>query len=392
MQKSTTTNTDNENRNRIRLVTADTTRRIGTRPRFSRWAVGAAIALAALPAALAQPSFFVTELPIPVGYDVSVPYQINDQGFVAGSVARPNGQPFAAIWKGGAVQLLGGLNHATYSIANAINSTGVVAGEGDDGDGRPLGWVTSQGKLVNFYSNNGGNTRPLAIDDTGVIGGYFIKGFDSQWRGGIWKIDPKDARKSTLFTLPVLAGGDPTTASAISFAFNKKMQAAGYSSNSAIGQHAVFWNNDAAHTIVDLGVFGNDWSSIANSLNDLGQVVGTSHPPFGSRPTLWQNDAAHTAVELPLLAGDNYGSADLINKNGMIIGWSAVSQPGTWNVGPSRIVIWSDGVPYALQSLIVQSGAGWTINQVMSINNLGQMAALATRNGVMRAVVLNPMQ
>ena len=392
MQKSTTTNTKIENRHRTRLVTADTTLRIGARPRLSRWAVGAALALAALPAAFAQPSFFVTELPTPAGYDVSVPYQINDQGFVAGSVARANEQPVAAIWKGGAIQLLGRLKDGTYATANAINATGVVAGEGDDGDDRPLGFVTSQGKLVNFFSNNGGNTRPLAIDDTGVIGGYFIKGFDSQWRGGIWKIDPKDPRKSTLFTLPVLAGGDPTTASAIPWGFNKKMQAAGYSSNSAISQHAVFWNNDAAHTIVDLGVFGNDLTSLANSLNDLGQVVGTSHPPFGSRPVLWQNDAAHTAVELQLLSGDNYGSADLINKNGTIIGWSAVSEPGTWNVGPRRIVIWSDGVPYELQPLIVQSGTGWTINQVMSINNLGQIAALATRNGVMRAVVLNPVQ
>jgi uncharacterized membrane protein len=362
------------------------------RPRgLKHLAVGAAVALAAIPAALAQPSFFVTELPVPAGYDSSAPYQINDQGFVVGGSQRGSDE-VATVWKGSTVQLLGKLNHGTYSNANAINSTGVVAGEGDDGDGRPLGWVTSQGKLVNFYSNNGGNTHPIAINDSGLIGGYFIKGFDSQWRGGIWKIDPKDARKSTLTTLPILPGGDPASAWAISIAFNKNMEAAGYSTNSAIGQHAVFWKNDAAHTVVDLGVFGSDWSSLAYSVNDLGQVVGQSNPPFGSRPILWQTDAAHTAVELPLLPGDNYGAANLINNAGTIVGSSAVSEPGTWNVSGSRIVIWSGGVPYELQSLIVQSGTGWTINAVQSINNLGQMAALATRNGVMRAVVLNPAQ
>ncbi|MEY2501078.1 MAG: hypothetical protein QOI07_1412 [Verrucomicrobiota bacterium] len=353
-------------------------------------AAAAAIALAAIPAAYAQPSFFLSELPTPAGYEFSVPYQINDQGFVAGSSTRGSDQ-VATIWKGGAAQLLGKLKDGTYSQANAINSKGVAAGEGDDGDGRPLGVVTSAGKLVNFFSNNGGNTRPVAINDAGEVGGYFIKGFDSQWRGGIWKIDPKDPRKSTLITLPILPGGDPTTASAISFAFNKTSQATGYSSNSAIGQHAVFWKNDAAHTIVDLGVFGSDWSSIANNLNDLGQVVGESHPPFGSRPVLWQNDAAHTAVELPLLSGDNYGSANLINSNGTIVGWSAYDEPGTWNVGPSKIAIWIGGVAYDLQSLVAQSVDGWVINQVMSINNLGQMAALATHNGVIRAVVLNPL-
>ena len=47
-------------------------------------------------------------------------------------------------------------------------------------------------------------------------------------------------------------------------------------------------------------------------------------------------------------------------------------------------------MPYDLNSLVVQSVDGWTINGVTSINNLGQMAALATRNGVMKPVVLNP--
>jgi uncharacterized membrane protein len=383
MQVSTTTTT-------APTTITSTFRRSIRRPRVSRWAVGAAVALAALTPAFAQPTFFLTELPTPAGYEGSSPSQINDQGLIVGDSIRGSDR-VATLWKAGKVQLLGKLDKGSYSTAMAVNSTGVVVGDGDDGDGRPLGFITSSGKLVNFYSNNGGNTRPLAISDSGLVGGYFIKGFDSQWRGGIWKIDPKDARKSTLTTLPILAGGDPTTASAVSFAFNKNMQAVGYSTNSAIGQHAVFWNNDSAHSIVDLGVFGSDWSSLAYSLNDLGQVAGVSNPPFGSRPVVWQNDAAHTAVELPLLPGDNYGSAHLINNAGTAVGYSAVSEPGTWNVGPERIVIWISGTPYELQSLVAQSVDGWTINYVASINNLGQMAALATRNGVMKPVVLNPL-
>jgi len=360
------------------------------RHRLERCAITAAVALAALPAAFAQPSYFVTELPIPAGYESSVPYQINDQGFVVGASTRGSDQ-VATVWKAGTARLLGKLKDGTYSIANAINASGIIAGEGDDGDGRPLGWVTSGSQIVNFFSNNGGNTRPISINEAGVIGGYYIKGFSSTWRGAIWKIDAKDARKSTKTDLPILPGNDPLNASAISFAFNKSLEAAGWASNSQIGQHAAFWKNDAAHTIVDLGVYDADWSSVANNLNDLGQVVGESHPPFGSRPVLWQNDAAHTAVALPFLPGDNYGSAQLINSSGTIIGWSAVSEPGTWNVGPSRLVMWSGGVAYELQSLLASSAAGWTINNVMSINNLGQMVALATRSGVMRAVVLSPL-
>jgi uncharacterized membrane protein len=105
---------------------------------------------------------------------------------------------------------------------------------------------------------------------------------------------------------------------------------------------------------------------------------------------MWQNNAAHTAVELPLLQGDNYGSADLINNSGTIVGWSAATEAGTWNVGPSRVVVWIGGAVYDLQLLVPQTADGWTISQVMSINNLGQMAAIGFRNGVARAVVLSP--
>jgi len=155
-----------------------------------------------------------------------------------------------------------------------------------------------------------------------------------------------------------------------------------------ISQHATFWKNDAAHTIVDLGVFGSDWSSVASDLNDLGQVVGTSLPPFGNRPVLWHNDAAHTALELSLPPGDNFGSARLINNEGTIVGDSAASESGTWNVTPSKIVIWVGGIVYDLQSLIAASAPDWTISEILDINNLGQLCGHATHNGQTHAIVL----
>src|SRR4051794_34974046 len=51
---------------------------------FARWSVSGAIALATASAALAQSRYMVTELPDPVGYSGSAPYQINDQGIVSG--------------------------------------------------------------------------------------------------------------------------------------------------------------------------------------------------------------------------------------------------------------------------------------------------------------------
>ena len=355
----------------------------------SHWLTLSVGMLASIAAVNAQPRFTLQELPIPAGYDWASPTQINDQGYVVGSSthAADNNQ-VATVWKDGTVKVLGKLKDGTYSVATAINSKGTIVGDGDDGDSRPLGWVTSGSTLVNFFSNNGGNTRPIAINDKGEVGGYFVKGFSSPWRGAIWTINAKDARKSTMVTLPVLPSADPVNANAISFAFNEWNQAAGWC-DSAVGQRAVLWNNDAAHSIVDLGVFGSDWTSVASGINDLGQVVGESHPPFGSRPVLWNSDAAHTAIELPLLPGHNYGSASLINNAGTIVGSSAYDEPGTWNVSDSHIAIWIGGQVYDLQSIVDQS-SGWTVVEITSINNLGQMAASAMRNGAFKAVVLNP--
>jgi hypothetical protein len=175
-------------------------------------------------------------------------------------------------------------------------------------------------------------------------------------------------------------------------AFDQSMQGVGYCGDFNVGQRAVFWNNDAAHSIVNLGVFGSDWTSDASGLNDIGQTVGASYPPFSSRAILWNNDAAHTAFELPLLPGDNYGSAKLINNQSTIIGMSAVNEPGTWNVSPSSLVIWVGGQVYDIQSLVREAADGWRIVEIYSINNLGQLAGLASKDGVLHGVILNPIQ
>jgi len=99
---------------------------------------------------------------------------------------------------------------------------------------------------------------------------------------------------------------------------------------------------------LSIWVFGDDWTSEAYAINDIGQVVGESHPPASSRPILWHNDAAHTAFDLPLFPVDNYGTARLINNSATIIGTSAYAEPWTWNVTHSRMVIWIDGEIYDL--------------------------------------------
>jgi len=318
------------------------------------------------------------------------PYSINDVSYVAGTC---DGN--AVVWRGGAATNLGRLAGGTYANASYINSLGVAVGDSDTGNGRPQSWVSTPAGLYNIFPNNGGNTHALFIGENGYIGGYYTKslsGGTSSWHGAIWVRDPKDPSRYRETDLPFLPGGINTKyTGSVPMAFNQLGQAAGYASNDQIGQHAVFWKNDAAHSVVDLGVFGSDWSSLGWGMNDLGQVVGESHPPYANRAILWNNDAAHTAIELPLLAGDNWGAAHMINNLGQVIGTSAYVAPGTMSGTASRYVIWRDGGVFDLQTLLDPvTGAGWTIDYVAGINNLGQIVGIGMQNGASAVFVMTP--
>jgi uncharacterized membrane protein len=347
--------------------------------------------------ALAQPRYAITDLGVLSGTAISLAANLNDRGDVVGSCQSVSGSfnDVGFVWRNGVMTSTGKLPKGNYSDATAINLSGAVVGDGDTGDFRPQSWVTTASGLVNFFPNNGGNTHAIGINNSGAICGYYTKslsGRTASWRGAIWTVDPKDPRKYRTTDLPAIPGNDATFTSAISWAFNQAGQAAGWAVNDIIGQHAAFWNNDAAHSVVDLGTFPGDWSSIAWGMNDLGQVVGESHPPFGSRPVVWNNDAAHTAIELPLLPGDNYGIASRINNLGQVLGSSAAGELGTWNVGPARLVLWRDGDVFELQTLHdPATGAGWTITTASAINNLGQIVGTGIHNGQTRAFLMTPL-
>lgn len=346
-----------------------------------------------LTSAPAQPLYSLTDLGKLPGNELSVATCINDHSDTAGACNSPTMNQVAVAWRNGVLANLGKLPKGTWSYASAINLSGVVVGDGDTGDGRPQSWVTTPSGLLNFFPNSGGNTHTIGINNAGVICGYYTKSLSgnvSSWRGAIWTVDPKDPTRYRETDLPVIPGINGKYTSSIPWAFNQYGQAAGWAVNDIISQHACFWNSDAKHTIVDLGVFPGDWSSIAWGMNDLGQVVGESHPPGSSRPVLWNNDAAHTPSELPLLADDNYGIANRINNLGHILGSSAVVDPTTGNAGPARLVIWRDGGVFEVQSLLNASGAGWTITSITGINNLGQIVGFGTANNETHGFVLTP--
>jgi uncharacterized membrane protein len=334
-------------------------------------------------AATAQTTYRIVEQ----GTSNCVVSAIDDSSDLAGQC-----NTVATDWRSGVAAGLGRLPNGTYSLAQSINSRGVAVGDGDNGDGRPRAVLYRNGSATDI-DPSAANAHALRITEAGVVAGNYLKGFGvcNNWSAAIWV---EDAAKAGLFHRTDLApypGGDGKARCEFATAANETMQVVGSMQNSLFGQMGAFWNNDARHTLSLLQPLAGDWSSVAWGVNDLGQAVGDSHPPFSSRPVVWKNDAAHTPVELPVLPHDNYGSALAINNLGEVLGTSAYAVPNTWNVGPSRFVIWRDGGVFELESLLdPASGAGWKITSVTGINNHGQIAGAGTHNGLPSSFVMTP--
>lgn len=345
--------------------------------------------------AAAQTPYTLTDLGTLPGCTASYPNNLNDKGDVVGycvGLGANSQQGF--VWRNGALAASGKLKDGTYSETRAINAQGVAVGIGDSKSAAMLGWVTTSGGLYNFFSNNGGYTLPTFIGDNGYIGGRYTSsnsGWVASGKGCLWTPDPKDPRKYRKNILPIIPGGiDPTVSYAFPNAFNQRGEAAGYATTDQIGQHAVLWKNDAAHTIVDLGTVLDGYLATANGMNDVGHIVGEVYDGAHAQPVLWNNDAAHTAQVLPMLPGDNMGTTVDVNNAGVIIGSSAHHDIAN-QVGPTHAVVWENGAPSDLQAWLDQAtGFGYTLTEVRGINNAGQIAAVAVRNGQTRAVLLTP--
>jgi uncharacterized membrane protein len=113
---------------------------------------------------------------------------------------------------------------------------------------------------------------------------------------------------------------------------------------------------------VDLGAFGDDWSS-ATAVNDSEEIVGQS----GFRPVIWLNRQIQA---LPLPAGASYGTAVSINSSGYVVGW--VLDSG-WH---QRAVVWNGTASvsyldntYATSSATMINDAGEITGWVQATND-----------------------
>jgi len=273
--------------------------------------------------ALSQITYSITDLGT-VGGNNSIPYWITNTGDVIGHSETGEFDAFGNTiihsfrWRNGVMEDLGTLGD--------VNSTGL--GGNDKGEVVGNNWYNVNHALV-WYNG--------ATSDLGTLvgpGGY-------SWAQQV----------------------------------NDEDQAVGASAAADGTFHAVLWNRGVINDLGTLGGPNTSTFSLANGINDLGQVVGDSQqnttvdPILGFPafyPTLWDNGVATKLGGVPsyAFAGDAFN----INNKSQVVGRIAVADPNEGAV--AHAYFWQSSV---MRDLGVPAGLGDDNSEANSLNDNGQI-------------------
>ena len=179
-----------------------------------------------------------------------------------GKEGEPNFYTHAALWPNNDTEAidLGFLGQGTplnYSEAYGVNDLTHVVGNSAVGSAIH-GFLWRNGQMTDL-----GVGEAKAINNTGIIAGRSIL------NAVVWEYDPANpGRAPRIRQLPIPAGFFSATSTAV----NDSGDVVGYAGSPNIDSHAVLWRNGMA---IDLGVWPGGHYSVANGINNLGQIVGT---------------------------------------------------------------------------------------------------------------------
>ena len=141
--------------------------------------------------------------------------------------------------------------------------------------------------------------------------------------------------------------------------------------------------------------------SFATFIHPTTGVVVGSADTGDSRPQGFVKKGAAAATNVfPNNGGNTH--ALRVDTAGKVYGYfiggrSTAWQGGVWTPNPKKAgaytqtIMGGNGIPYPVQqSLDPVTGAGWNILSMAGLNNVGQIAATGTKNGVSRALLLTP--
>ena len=336
-----------------------------------------------------KPNYKVLDLGT-LGGSLSIAFGLNDRGQVEGFSTRlGDGSVHAFVWRDGIMTDLGTLGGPNSESFFGPNERGQAAGvselstpdpNGEDFCGfgthlRCLPFLWQFGIMQPLLLLGGNNGQANDVNNRGEAAGW-TETADAdlacpapqvlQFRPAVW-------RRGKVYELPTFSGDKD----GIAYTVNDKGQAVGGSGSCATfdpdygaplqPQHALLWEGGR---VINLGNLGGTLNNIAFTINNAGEVGGTSgiagniaHHAF-----LWQDGVISDLGALP---GD-VNSGALGVSRGQVVGASFDASEN------SRAFLWQNGVMTDLNDL-VSGGPPLFLLQASAINSQGQIAGFALR-------------
>jgi probable HAF family extracellular repeat protein len=343
-----------------------------------------------------QPQYSVTDLGVLGNGNNSSSYDMNSVGWIAGSSnLTPNGPQHAFLWYGAGPLLGLGTLGGPNSSADGPNIYGEAAVGSEiakpDPDNEDLcgfgthlqcqGAIWRYGKLTALHNLPGGrNGNAFEVNNLGQVVGWTENGVrDSTCvKATPFQVFQFEAVKwepnGEVHKLPPLKGDTV----AFAMGLNNFGQAVGSSGTCATqglppanvtGLHAVLWEKDG--TPIYLGTLGNAQNTTSNnasSINDLGDVVGTSQYTDGTvHSFLWKKATGmHDIGTLPGAFVTVAGCCRTVNNRDEVVGFSIDANGMT-------AFRWKDGKMTDLNSLIPANSPLHLLG-AYSINDAGEIA------------------
>lgn len=352
------------------------------------------------------PHYTVVDLGVLGAGTNATAFDMNNVGWVAGSSnLTPGGPQHAFVWYGhGGLKDLGTLDgtacpkcNSAADGPNLLRQTAIgseISLADPDGEdfcayGTHLqcrGVVSRNGKLIALRNLPGGrNANAFGINDLGQLVGFAENGVrDStcaattpfqvfQFEAVLW--EPNGEIRELP---PLIKQGDTV---AFAMGINDFGQVVGSSGTCATqglpplnvtGLHAVLWDRNGTPTYLGtLGDATHTASNNASSINNLGQVVGTSQFIDGTiHSFLWTKATGMQGLEpLPGAFATIAGCCRTINDHGDVVGFA-------FDNAGMHAVVWINRKISDLNALIPSDSALYLLN-ADSINEVGQIVGQA---------------
>jgi probable HAF family extracellular repeat protein len=322
--------------------------------------------LAAANAALAHPEYRVTV----VGPANSYAYDINKAGVVVGSYAVAFNVYHAFLNRGCGLVDLGTLGGGS-SQAAAINDKGVVLGNWTTAAGQNRGFIYYHGKPRDIGTIPGRGTGFTDINNAGYITAVGTVPNSSQGSHSFLR-----APNGTFRDIGHLPSENPLT---YAQRLNNRNQITGASGPLTFPDQplrAFIWSKGVIRDLGDLGTEPNSGLAI----NDRGQITGyaTVLTGFRNQTAFLYSNGRLVDIDGRPATEARFSAGTGINNLGHIVGTSNHLSGFIYR-----------GKRMQSLNALVDPKLGWNITSPQAINDAGQIAANAVRNGVQYAVRLD---